>query len=103
MAGTLTFSVVSRGSFGNLKTAVVDIDITKAAAAGATWSASDIPMTEILFAHGESTENGYIFSFDYTSSLIMTWYFNYDDADGPMIATPDDTDVGTSRWIFYGY
>lgn len=101
---TNTTTVVESGVQGDLEYAIVDVNITSLALAGAeAFDADGILGIDTLGASVVEQENGgYHITWDNAGNIVVK-YADYDAAaDGVLIDVPSATDVGVVRLHFVG-
>lgn len=101
-----TETVHHRGVAGDHRYAVVTLDITSLAAAGAEAydAGSKHSIDDVWGATVLGQENpGYVFGYDPDAGNVTVQYADYDAAaDGTLIDVPSTTDVGTVTLKFQG-
>lgn len=85
---------------GAMKVRIADVDITSYTNGGEGFTPSDMGMHRFQFVSVFSTENGYLFTYDYTNEQILAYEAGADGAALDEVA--DTTDVGTTRVMAFG-
>ncbi len=101
MAKSIT--TVKQGTDGSMKYHIFDLDITSYTASGEPLSAMEMGFNVIDHVKAATTENGYVFLYDYTNAKMLVKMFdNNAVADGAMMAFTTGGDAGTCRVMAVG-
>ena len=92
---TKTVTIVRRSVFGNMRVRIASVDVTSYTLNGEPLSAADLGLGSIEDVIPISSENAYVFWYDYSGAKLRGWDFT-----GTEIAAT--TDAGTVRVLAIG-
>lgn len=85
---------------GAMKVRFADVDITSYTAGGESFTPNDAGMHRFQYVAANSTENGYVFVYDYTNETVKAYEASTDGST--LDEAAGTTDVGTVRLMCIG-
>jgi len=93
---TKTVTVIRRSVFGNMRVIIASVDVTSYTASGEPLTAAELGLKSIEDLIPVTSENKYVFYYDYASAKLRGWVTSTDTEIAGAV------DAGTVRLIAIG-